>query len=308
MVAGFLNPSRCQLIRHFQKCVGTDLNPILEQEPSFRVPDFSMFFLAHRFPTGSKNIWRFSGRNEGTNQFNACCIMNPSIQPTDFRFFPSDGCGRTPGGMFLRGLFPICGSNIKTQCQKNTMDMLTSWNYIWCTYYAFSLFRPSGSCKFFCFEYYTSNSNSKNGASRHHYWPVARYFTPWSLTWNLKRMVSIKGISFSRGLFSGSMLNFKRLSLWTFWSNFAFENDHKKELPGKTKSRVERNPDILQGWLYWWTLWKIELRIGVRHMKNLPTMEISWILTDSICTRPISGSLNQLPEIMEEKAVATWSW
>ena len=106
--------------------------------------------------------------------------------------------------------------------------MLTSWNYvIWCTYYAFSLFRPSGSCKFFCFEYDTSNSNSKNGASRHHHRPVARTFTPWSLTWSLKRMVSIKRISFSLDLFSGSMLNFTGLSLWTFWSNFAFENDHK---------------------------------------------------------------------------------
>ena len=42
------------------------------------------------------------------------------------------------------------------------------------TNYVFSLFQPLGSCKLFRFEYYSSNSNSKNGASRHHYWAVAR--------------------------------------------------------------------------------------------------------------------------------------
>ena len=96
------------------------------------------------------------------------------------------------------------------------------------------------------------------------------------------------------------------LSLWTFCQALQ-ENDHKKRSFRETKK-----PTLAKSWhwgsLHWWTLWKIELRIGVRHMKNLPTMEISWILTHSTCTRPISGSLNQRPEIMEEKAVATLSW
>ena len=151
------------------------------------------------------------------------------------------------------------------------MDMLTFFNYIiWRTYYVFSLFQPSGSCKFFRFEYYTSDSNSENGASWHHYRPVARI---------------CKSI---------------------FLSSFARKRSQKEELPGNEKPTLAKSWHW--GWLHWWTLWKIELRIGVRHMKNLPTMEISWILTHSICTRPISGSLNQLPEIMEEKAVATLSW
>ena len=58
-----------------------------------------------------------------------------------------------------------------------------------------------------------------------------------------------------------------------------------------------RNPDILRGWLHWWILWKILLRSGVRRMKILPTTQIFWILRHSICTTPLSGSLNQLPYI-----------
>ena len=177
---------------------------------------------------------------------------------------------------------------------------------IWCTYYAFSLFQPSGSCKFFCFKYYTSNSNPKNGASWHHYRPVACICTPWSLTWNLKRMVSKRNLLFQEIIFRFHVKlqgckSLKFLVKLCFWKRSQKGNFRER------KSWLERNPDIW-GWLYWWTLWKIELRIGVRHMKNLPTMEISWILTHSICTRPISGSLDQLPEIMEEKAVAMWSW
>ena len=45
--------------------------------------------------------------------------------------------------------------------------------FCWCTH-VFSFFQLSGSCKFFAFEYYTSNSNSKDGASRHHHRAVAR--------------------------------------------------------------------------------------------------------------------------------------
>ena len=178
-------------------------------------------------------LWRKCEKNQAIQ-----CLLDKrpeSIQPRDFsfRFFHSDGLVEPEVQCFWRS--PILGSNKKTRCQNKHMDMLTSWNYvIWCTYYVFPLFQPSGSCKLFRFEYYyTSNSNSKNRASWHHYRPVARTFTPWSLTWNLKRIVSIKGMSFSRGLFSGSMLNFKGLSLWTFWSNFAFENDHKKGASGK---------------------------------------------------------------------------
>ena len=74
--------------------------------------------------------------------------------------------------------------------------MLTSWNYvIWCTYYVFSLFQPSGSCKFFRFEYYTSNSNSENGASWHHYRPVARIFKSLNFLSSFARKRSQKGAS-----------------------------------------------------------------------------------------------------------------
>ena len=76
------------------------------------------------------------------------------------------------------------------------MDMLTFFNYIiWRTYYVFSLFQPSGSCKFFRFEYYTSNSNSENGASWHHYRPVARICKSLTFLSNFARKRSQKGAS-----------------------------------------------------------------------------------------------------------------
>jgi len=57
-----------------------------------------------------------------------------------------------------------------------TVGMLpSSWNFVGVpTSHVFSFFQLSGSCKFFAFEYYTSNSNSKDGASRHHHRAVAR--------------------------------------------------------------------------------------------------------------------------------------
>ena len=43
---------------------------------------------------------------------------------------------------------------------------------------------------------------------------IFRGALPRNITWNLKMMVSLKGISFSRDFFSGSMLDFRGVSVF----------------------------------------------------------------------------------------------
>ena len=156
-------------------------------------------------------------------------------------------------GKAWKTCFCICHSNTKKSFEYHA-HVTFFLEFCWCTH-VFSLFQPSGSCKFFGFEYYTSNSNSKDGASRHHHRAVAR------------RIFKTVLLNLAQGSQKGA-------------------SDFHCEI---------RNPDILRGWLHWWILWKILLRSGVRRMKNLPTTETFWILRHSICTTPLSGSLNQLP-------------
>ena len=72
----------------------------------------------------------------------------------------------------MKDIFCICHSNTKKSFEYHA-HVTFFLQFCWCTH-VFSLFQPSGSCKFFGFEYYTSNSNSKDGASRHHHRAVAR--------------------------------------------------------------------------------------------------------------------------------------
>lgn len=124
-------------------------------------------------------------------------------------------------------VFAFCRSNTQNKKSFAYRGHVTFFlEFCWCTH-VFSFFQLSGSCKFFAFEYYTSNSNSKDGASRHHHRAVARR------------------------IFKTVLLNLAKGSQKYGASDFHCEI---------------RNPDILRGWLHWWILWKILLRSGVRRM------------------------------------------
>jgi len=106
--------------------------------------------------------------------------LSETLHPTYDRLF-QEGCfGRTQVDFDRKSMKDVflhfAVATHKKEFLYYTVGMLpSSWNFVGVpTSHVFSFFQLSGSCKFFAFEYYTSNSNSKDGASRHHHRAVAR--------------------------------------------------------------------------------------------------------------------------------------
>ena len=172
------------------------------------------------------------------------------------RWFLIGKAWKTCFGLFWH-VFAFCRSNTQNKKSFAYRGHVTFFlEFCWCTH-VFSFFQLSGSCKFFAFEYYTSNSNSKDGASRHHHRAVAR------------RIFKTFFVEFGTRITKRSF----RLSLWNPKSwHFA-----------RLAALVDFVKDIASKWC--------------EAHEDSPNYANFWILRHSICTTPLSGSLNQLPYI-----------